>query len=470
MKNIELKNTYKLASKIYFWIVFFFVLRLIGISNAPLESGHNWRQVTGLMVARNFLETNNSIIYPRVDVISEKGNSGIIGMEFPLLNYLHYLVSLVFGYSHWYGRLINLITSSIGFICFYKVLKNIFDEKTAFYSTFFLITSIWFAYSRKIMPDTFSISLMFIGIFFCSKYISTNRYIFLFISILFSTIAILSKIPAGIYLVLIIPFAFYSRNLATNAKLFLSLIVPISACFIWYFRWNFFLEIEYGNWYNSGKSISEGINDIFNNLDLTLKKFYFSSFNSYILFVVFCCGIAYMILEKNKYLSAIFLSILLIFIVYIFKSGRFFYHHSYYIIPFVPIMAIVCGSLVSKIKNIKIIILLLCGSSIECIANQYTDFFIKDSETYKLKLESISEKVCSKKDLIVINGGESPQDIYFANRKGWSVDGQKFADQNFLKELSEKNCKYIFINKHNTFVPLNHKIVFCDDDYIVYLQ
>ena len=468
VKKIEIKNIYRVFSGIYFWIAFFFILRLIGISNPPLESGHNWRQITGLMVARNFLETNNSIIYPRIDLISANSNTGIIGMEFPILNYLHYLISLVFGYSHWYGRLINLIVSTLGIVSFYKVLKIVFDEKLAFFSTFFLITSIWFAYSRKIMPDTFSISLMFIGIFFCSKYITSNNYKYLFYFILFSSIGILSKIPAGIYFVLILPLAVYSRDLANKTKIIVSLIIPISLCFIWYFKWNFHLELEYGNWYNSGKSISEGTIDIINNLGLTFQKFYFSSFNSYILFVVFFTGIISMVSSGIKYLNAIFFSMLFIFIIYILKSGRFFYHHSYYIIPFVPIMALICGFVVSKIENKKFVFLILFSSSIECIANQYNDFFIKDSEKYKIKLENISNKVCDKNDLIVINGGESPQDIYFSNRKGWSVDGQMFANQKFIDELITKGCKFVFVNKHNYYVALNKKILFSDEDYIVY--
>ena len=49
--------------KIEYIIGLFFLLRLIGITNAPLEIAHNWRQVTGLMVARNFLEVDLPVYY-----------------------------------------------------------------------------------------------------------------------------------------------------------------------------------------------------------------------------------------------------------------------------------------------------------------------------------------------------------------------------------------------------------------------
>jgi hypothetical protein len=89
------------------WVIAFFILRLYHITNPPLEVAHNWRQTTVTMAARNFLEVDPNILLPRIDIAGEK--TGITAMEFPILNYLIYLLSLIFGYAHWYGRLINLV-------------------------------------------------------------------------------------------------------------------------------------------------------------------------------------------------------------------------------------------------------------------------------------------------------------------------------------------------------------------------
>lgn len=83
----------EIIKDIRFWILLLFIVRLIGISNPPLEVGHNWRQTTVTMVSRNFLEIDNNILYPRIDIAGEK--TGITGMEFPLLNYTIYIVSKV---------------------------------------------------------------------------------------------------------------------------------------------------------------------------------------------------------------------------------------------------------------------------------------------------------------------------------------------------------------------------------------
>jgi 4-amino-4-deoxy-L-arabinose transferase-like glycosyltransferase len=195
---------------IRFWILLFFVVRLIGITNPPLDAAHSWRQVTGNMVSRNFLETDANIFYPRVDMAGEK--TGITGTEFPLLNYLIYLVSLLFGWQHWYGRLIVLLISSFGTYFFYKIARRFWKEETAFYATILLLVSNWFIYSRKIMPDTFSISLMLIGVYFAIQFIDNNKRISLLWSWLFIVMGALSKIPSILVLAPLILLYFDNRN------------------------------------------------------------------------------------------------------------------------------------------------------------------------------------------------------------------------------------------------------------------
>jgi 4-amino-4-deoxy-L-arabinose transferase-like glycosyltransferase len=158
---------------IRFWIIAFFLIRLIGITNPPLEVSHNWRQTTVAMAARNFAEADNNILYPRIDIAGEK--SGITGMEFPLLNYLIYLMSVVFGYDHWYGRLINLIVSSFGLWYFFRLVKDHFSEQVAFNSTIVLAVSVWFQFSRKIMPDTFAVSIVIAALYYASCYFRGNE-------------------------------------------------------------------------------------------------------------------------------------------------------------------------------------------------------------------------------------------------------------------------------------------------------
>jgi len=193
----------EIIKDIRFWILLLFIVRLIGISNPPLEVGHNWRQTTVTMVSRNFLEIDNNILYPRIDIAGEK--TGITGMEFPLLNYTIYIVSKVFGYQHWFGRLINLLISSFGLWFFYRLIRKYFTEQVAFFSTIILAVSIWFQFSRKIMPDTFSMSMIIASIYFGSNYLDSTirKYSLMQLTIytILMSLGILSKLPSGFLLV-----------------------------------------------------------------------------------------------------------------------------------------------------------------------------------------------------------------------------------------------------------------------------
>jgi hypothetical protein len=444
---------------------------LIGITNPPLEIGHNWRQVTGLMVARNYLEVDANILYPRID--DNNGNTGIIGMEFPSMNYIYFLISKVFGYSHWYGRLINLLISSLGLFFFYKLIcLSGFKERIAFISTIFLATSIWFSFSRKMMPDTYCISIMFIGLYYGLKYLEEKNIYQIFIYIIISSLAILSKIPAGIYFIILIPFLLSNRfKIKQKVILAVSTVPSLVLTYLWYFNWNFMLSGKFGNWYNSGKPIETGFVEIIENMDKVLKRFYFDAFSSYIVFFIFIFGIVIMFIRKERKMIIAFLLPFLVFMLYIFKSGFYFYHQNYYIIPFVPVMALVAGYSLSLIQRRWIFLTILILGVGESIANQQHDFFIKKSEKYKMNIESILDKFSSKNDLILINGNGNPQLIYLSHRKGWTCSDKQLSDTSFINKIVDSNCKYIVINKHSSidlnYLTTSFKKVFENNDFLI---
>ena len=102
MKKIKFKSIESL-------ILLFFVIRLYGIWFPPLETWHSWRQTLTNMMARNMNEGNFSLLYPVVDMGGER--TGIIGTEFPLYQSIIAIFNHLFGYEHWYGRLISLIVN-----------------------------------------------------------------------------------------------------------------------------------------------------------------------------------------------------------------------------------------------------------------------------------------------------------------------------------------------------------------------
>ncbi len=456
----------RLFHDIRFWIIFFMIIRLYGITNPPLEISHNWRQSLTSMISRNFCEDGLDLFHPKIDMAGN--DSGIIGSEFPFFNFGIYLIAKLFGYAHWYGRLINLLVSSLGIWYFYKLIRKLFNERVAFNSSILLLVSIWFAFSRKTMPDTFSVSLSIIGLYFLVEYFENGIPAKLLLYGLFCLMGFLCKLPA-IYLLglLIVPFVI--QGISRNRFIYAS-VVTIAIVFITYL-WYFYHvpEIIANNGFRlfSPRSFSEGANEIAGLLPELSEKFYFSALCSYVAFGCVLWGIAILFKSRNVPVITGIISISLIFLLFIIKTGSVFPLHNYYIIPFVPVMAFIAGYGISSMPgNWRIILLVLIA--VEGIANQQHDFFIKDSEKYKLNLESIMNNHVGKNDLIVINGDLSPQQMYLSHRKGWIIFSDQLSTNAFVDSLSREGAKYLVVDKHKFTGSYKGMIIFSDADYDVF--
>ena len=466
---MNIKNSGHLFSDIRFWILLFFIVRLYGITNPPLEVAHSWRQVTVNMVSRNFLETNANILYPQVDMAGEK--IGITGMEFPFLNYLIYLVSYIFGFQHWYGRLINLIVSTIGILYFFKLIDHYFKKDIAFNASLILLSSIWFAYSRKIMPDTFSVSLVIIGLYQTHCYVTNGSGFRLFGAFILLCIGTLCKLPSGFMLVfsVLILFPINTRPLKRILGVCFMLVSITLINSVWYFYWVPYLVETFGYWhFYMGTSISNGIAEIAENLQLTAEKFYFDAlkFSGFVLFVL---GIILSMVKKSKTILVLITIGSIAFSLVVLKGGRTFYLHSYYVIPFVPLMSIVAAQTLRYLKNttlIKIVLLIVIS---EGVLNQAHDFIIKDSEKHVLTLEKIVNQNIQTKSLIAINGDVNPRDIYFTHRHGWTISNTQLQSSS-IDSLKKLGCTYLIIDKHQIHTPfyLNFPICFKNDDYLIF--
>jgi 4-amino-4-deoxy-L-arabinose transferase-like glycosyltransferase len=467
IKYTMVRHLRNATGNIGFWIIIFFLIRLVGIGNPPLETVHNWRQAFTCMIARNFLESNPNILYPQVDTSGDL--PGYVGSEFPVFNYLIFIVSLIFGYQHWYGRLINLIISSAGIYFFSLLVEKITDRKTALASGIILLSSIWFSFSRKIMPDTFSIALMITGLYFCYLFITGEKRLHLWLFILFASLGTLSKIPAIAYLsILIIPMVSRNQTAYIREGLLLGIFIILAVTSAWYLYWVPKLIETYGNQLYWPRSLHDGLTELIKNWPGTLEKFYFSSLNSFVAFACFLAGIYFLIKDKRKYLISAFLLFFAAFGFFMIKSGSVFSTHSYYIIPFTPVMALIGGYTVSKIPS-RFYFIPLIVITLEGILNQQHDFFIRKTQVYKLELEKIADSVSKRNDLFVINDNGSPQMLYLTHRKGWSVNNETITGVQSLNAFIEKGAGYLLIDKkYFKNKSPEYPIVFQNDNLLIY--
>ena len=457
----------RILTDIRFWILLFFLIRLIGITNAPLEIGHNWRQALTNMISRNFHEASTYLMYPQIDMAGNQ--MGIIGSEFPLYNYLIGFLAHVFDYAHWYGRIINLVVSSFGIYFFFLLISKVSTKKIAVSATIVLLASIWFGFSRKIMPDTFSVSLVIIGLYYGYMYVTTGARFKLLLFFLFITLGMLCKIPA-LSLVAVIRTLLFVKEIDLKRKLavFVTAGVSVGIVALWYFYWVPYLISTYGYQLYFPKGLIEGFMEITPLLPEFFEKFYFSAFHSYIALGFMVVGIVFSWKgDLHRYVKLSFVFIALVFGLFILKTGAVFPLHSYYIIPFVPVMAVLAGVGLARIPNKHLFIPLLF-IAIEGIGNQQHDFFIKDSEKHKLSLESIANAHIPYDALVVVNGGASPQEIYFAHRRGWTVENEEI-NQHDLEDLHQSGASFLIINRHRLETSIEYlETVYSDKNYIIY--
>lgn len=454
---------------IRFWLVLFFLLRLFHITNPPLEVSHNWRQTTVTMVARNFYEVNPDIMYPRLDIGGDK--TGITGMEFPVLNYLIYLTSLLFGYEHWYGRLINLLVSTVGIWFFFRLIKNYFGKELAFFSAIVLLFSIWIVFSRKIMPDTFSTSLIIMSIYFATNYFESKRILHLLLYALFCLLGLLAKLPAG-YLLIVLSLFVFDRKIELRTKisfLFTSLIILLPVAY-WYFIWVPHLNHVFGfTHFFMGSALKYGTKEILSHLYETGFNF-FDSAIKYVGFAFFLAGLFFAWKKQQKALGWIVGLSFISFLVVILKSGFAFYHHNYYIIPFVPVMALICGYGLIQFKNVKWRYVFLVIIALEGILNYQDDFFIKDDDLAIYNLEKDFDAISSREDLVLMNSGNKPTPMYFAHRKGWVTFNDSIQNPAYINQLKHKGLKFVVILKRSFGYPMELDYPVCVNNpyYTIY--
>jgi hypothetical protein len=469
----KLMKLKKLITDIRFWLSLHFLIRMIGITNPPFESTA-WRQVITAMVTKNFVFGEFNLFYPKMDYffISMESTSGISPMEFPIFNALGAILSLSFGWHDWHLRLINLIVSTFGIYYFYKLIKYFFEEQTAFYSAFLLITSIWWPYSRKIMPDTFSISLCIIALYYAFRFFYERdikkQLIHFLLFLTFGTFGMLAKIPSS-YIFCLLLFPLINKTILTKKKFaFLIGSIPsLAFVFWWYFIWSPYLVEKYNNrMFFMGKGLREGFFEIVPHIWGFFEHFYKFAF-SYTGFAICILSLYFILKHKDKMKIYIILLLSFSFGVFILKSGYNFVHHSYYIIPFVPVLAFLAGTGLAQIPRKQVVLFIIAIFAIDNILRHQHDLRIPKRDRYRLSVSNFIDDHIPPNELIAVNGGASPVDMYNLGRRGYSLTDQELTDEN-LDILKKRGIRFFVINKHGTDKRLNQKTVSQNEDLIIY--
>ena len=287
------------------------------------------------------------------------------------------------------------------------------------------------------------------GVYGGISYIKENKISGLVAYFIFCTLGMLAKIPA-IAIFSLSGFVVFLKEVPKRRRIVFTVVsvLCVLPVFTWYFVWVPYLAKTFGYNLYASKGMIQGLIEIKQHLDDLAEKFYFSATHSFLATICFFAGTYFFLRTQRGIWRWALLTVAILLAMFIVKTGAIFPTHNYYIIPFVPVIALLAGYGISKVpKKYQVVLLLVIG--VEGIANQQHDFFVSPSEMYKLELENIADKLIEQNELVIINGGKSPQDMYFSHRKGWSVNSQFMRNESRLDSLQSLGAKFIVINKNN---------------------
>ena len=369
------------------------------------------------MVARNLARGDGDILHPRIDERPETSRE--IGMEFPLLPWMHSTVSKWFGYTHWQSRLINLVVMMGGLWCFFLILARWHTERLAAMATVVLTMSMWFSFGRKAMPDTFSCALVLMGMESLLRALERGRIVRWVLSALVLTLGVLSKLPAAI-LLFPVPLLAMGATRKNQLALVVTGAVVMATAFWWYGIHAPSVAEKAGTWYHHGQSLSESLSSLWGHKGQLLGRFAFSALRTYAGFAAVLLGLWCLVCggsgqEKTRWmvaLSCLGCALLML------RAGFYFHHHDYYIMPFVPAMALVAAVGLDRLPRrwaqVSLVMLVL-----EAGLNQQHDFGVPDSELPKLGLDQLAEDHIPSDGHVVLVGEGNPLELMLLDRKGW---------------------------------------------------
>lgn len=413
--------------------------------NRPPESMHVWRQCNTLAVARNFYQEDMNIFQPRVDNRFE--TNGVTGMNFPLYEYSVGALYKVFGEQFWVHRVFSLLILSLGAIGLFYVVTAlggslIMANLSAIALLFFPDL---FYFGINALPDIMALSCMIWGLYFFIRWhtdtLQTKRSAdtWLLLSALFLMLCGLIKLYflliGGFIAGMLMPqIRFYLspkyliRLLAFG---FISVAIPL----FWY-KYSidlikktgladFGLEVRYET------NLSNALSILTQNIVSDLPELILNYVNALFL------GIAAFYVYKTKAWKRKYFSAFLFFVIgavlYHIAELKQMRHHSYYMMPYYPVLAVICGYGAYKLflAKPKVLLLLLVLSPVICsiriISSRWANpNKLVPAELYNEDSRARLQQAVNNNERCIISGDVSNCIyFYFLDKKGFCYAGEE---------------------------------------------
>lgn len=449
------------------WLLLAFLLRLIGITEAPVETTHGWRQAFTNMVARNLAEGPFDLLHPRTSMAGERAD--VVACEFPAFNALVAVTYRAFGPAHWYGRLLALLMVTAGTWAFHGVMRRALGERVAFHATFLLLWSSMFLYGRKSMPDAFAVGLMLLAI--ATGDLAQRRHGngWLMLTAALTALAGLCKIPVVVLAPIWVLFAWrHGSSPRWKATTLAALLLASAPVVAWYFIWQPHLLHAYGNQLYFPVPVPQGLRELAAYGMDTFQRFAFSALLGYLPFAACVAGLMLVVGRRLNGLALMCLIVALPFLYFMARAGSVFALHGYYVLPMVPLMALLAGMATSTVPDRRIRALALALCVVEGVGLRWSDLRPGDERRFLLRAEDLADRTSMPTEPVATSGDLDPRAMYFLHRHGWSLPNDRLLDRTTLDSLASLGLRTVYVDRHVLAAPLPWVLVHEDADWSVY--
>jgi hypothetical protein len=336
---------------------------------------HAWSQSDHYALAIGFLRNHFDFFHPETYVLNPQfpggfqqiNETGITAADFPVHHFIAALIMKISGgVQPWCFRLYILIYSFAGLFFLYKLSLLMTDNKgLSLFAVIFTATSPVFVYYQAgFLPSIPSLANLFIALYFYFEYRKSGILKHFVISIIFLTLAALSRTPFVIFLIAISSqeILYYLKirkiNILKGSTLILSFFV-IGA----YFIYNSYLRNKYGSIFLSRPLPP----DSFQNFILELKqvfknwKLQYFSFAQYIfIFIILLYKLYRKLFQKQKttkeetvLITFTGISFTGVFLYFVLMIKQFPAHDYYFLDTFFPVFVLWIIWLLTGFPNIK---------------------------------------------------------------------------------------------------------------------
>ena len=334
----------------------------------PPSAIHTWKQCNTMAVIRNFQEEETNIFKPRVD--GRKFTNGVTGMQFPSYEFIVASIGKVIGFHETTARVVTLLIFSFCLYFFYELMFFIFQSNYA--AAIGAWTLCWspelFYHSNNALPDILAFTSAMAGLWLFLKWNKEKKNSLLLYSILFTTLAGLTKIPhliIGFPIATIVVRDFVQEKYSVKDLVLLLVfaIITVGISLGWHFYALWLIETsgleEFALYLKTPSSWRQAGSILFQNVVSDLPELLLNFAG----FVFFCVGL-FVFFKFKKWKSPWGIAMagwLVGLLIYHFTNLSHMEVHHYYMIPHFPILIVlVCiGALYLKSKNAHWVIISL---------------------------------------------------------------------------------------------------------------